>query len=356
MTIEDLRKNSLILLECISGSRAYGLETPQSDTDIKGVFILPKRNFYAGEYIPQISNKTNDIVFYELGRFIELLSVNNPNILELLNTSEESIVFKHPCMNSISTQCTISKLCKNTFGKYALSQIKKARGLNKKILNPVDKTRKNILSFCYVNRKNGSLSLLSFLEQKNWNQKNCGLSKIPHMKDLYGLYHSRDGVFKGLMQSDKSNNLSLSSIPVDHKQECLLYFNKDGYSSYCKDYKDYWHWVENRNDARYSSSQKNQKNYDTKNMMHTFRLLEMAIEIAKFQEVRVKRSDRAFLLSIKNGKHSYDDLLAKANAKQKELEKLFNKSTLPETPNIKFLKSELIRIREEFYNLGSGFK
>ena len=42
MTIQDLRDNNLILLECISGSRAYGLDLPTSDTDLKGVFILPK--------------------------------------------------------------------------------------------------------------------------------------------------------------------------------------------------------------------------------------------------------------------------------------------------------------------------
>jgi len=46
MTIEDLRNKGLIILECISGSKAYELDTPTSDTDIKGVFILPKEEFY----------------------------------------------------------------------------------------------------------------------------------------------------------------------------------------------------------------------------------------------------------------------------------------------------------------------
>lgn len=45
MTIEDLKKNDLIILECISGSRAYGLETPTSDTDIKGVFFYRNLTF-----------------------------------------------------------------------------------------------------------------------------------------------------------------------------------------------------------------------------------------------------------------------------------------------------------------------
>lgn len=43
MTIEDLREQGLIVLECISGSKAYGLDTPASDTDIKGFYVAQKR-------------------------------------------------------------------------------------------------------------------------------------------------------------------------------------------------------------------------------------------------------------------------------------------------------------------------
>ena len=64
LTIEDLHTQNLLLLEAVSGSRAYGLATPESDTDIKGVFYLPKPMFYGMEYIPQISIETNDIVYY----------------------------------------------------------------------------------------------------------------------------------------------------------------------------------------------------------------------------------------------------------------------------------------------------
>ena len=39
-----------------------------------------------------------------------------------------------------------------------------------------------------------------------------------------------------------------------------------------------------------------------KNMMHVFRLLEMAIEIGKEKKVNVKRSNRDFLLEIKSGR------------------------------------------------------
>ena len=46
MDIAELKEKGVIVLECISGSKAYGLDTPISDTDIKGVFVLPKKDFY----------------------------------------------------------------------------------------------------------------------------------------------------------------------------------------------------------------------------------------------------------------------------------------------------------------------
>jgi len=189
MNIDDLKKKNLIILECISGSRAYGLNTKDSDTDIKGVFVLPKKDFYGLNYIPQVSNQSNDIVYYELGRFMQLLSLNNPNILELLNTPMNSITYKHPVLDELKSELILSKLCQNTFGKFALSQIKKAKGLNKKIVNPMDKKRKSLLEFCYVNQDKGAVPLLTYLDNNNWQQENCGLININHMKNIYGLYY-----------------------------------------------------------------------------------------------------------------------------------------------------------------------
>ena len=350
MNISELRDRNLIVLECISGSKAYGLDTPESDTDIKGVFVLPKNEFYGLNYIPQVNNETNDVVFYELGRFIELLAVNNPNILELLSTPKSEVLFKHPFLKDIKTEIFLSKLCKDTFGRFALSQIKKAKGLNKKIVNPVDKERKSILSFCVVNHDQGAISLFSFLEINNWEQKNCGLVNIPHMKNVYGLYHGKELGYKGIIKSGESNDISLSSIPKNEKLIGLLYFNKDGYSSYCKEYKEYWDWVENRNEERYQNTKSHGKNYDAKNMMHTFRLLEMAIEIGLENKVNVKRPNREFLLDVKGGKYEYDDLLEMAEERKMKMEQVFEKSSLPDTPDIEKTNELLSAIRDKFYN------
>jgi hypothetical protein len=350
MILEDIRNKGLIILECISGSKAYGLDTPSSDTDIKGVFILPKKDYYGLDYIEQINNETNDVVFYELGRFMELLACNNPNILEMLFAPMSSIIYKHPLMESIEPNKIISKLCKNTFGKFAYSQIKKARGLNKKIVNPIIKDRKSVLDFCYINYKQGAIPLLKFLELKDWKQENCGLINIPHMRDVFGLYYSETENFSGIIRNENSNDVCVSSIPKGLEQLALLYFNRDGYSTHCKEHKEYWDWVDKRNQERYQDTQSHGKNYDAKNMMHVFRLLEMACEIGREQKINVKRPNREFLLEIKSGKFEYDDLLKMAENLQLELEQSFENTTLLDTPNIQYINEIAYKIREEFYS------
>lgn len=349
MTIRDLKEKNLIILECVSGSKAYGLDTPTSDTDIKGVFILPKKDYYGLDYIPQISNPTNDIVYYEFGRFMELLSVNNPNILELLNTPKDSILIKHPIFDEIDSSLILSKLCKNTFGKFAVSQIKKAKGLKKKIVNPIDKERKSILSFCFVNHNQGSIPLIKFLEKNNLKQEDCGLINIAHMKNVFALFYGKNLGYKGIIRDNNSNDISLSSIPKEEKEIALLYFNKDGYSTYCKEYKEYWDWVENRNEERYQNTKSHGKNYDSKNMMHTFRLLEMAIEIAREKRINVKRPNRNYLLDIKAGNFEYDDLVNKANQLQNEMETAFADSDLMEKPDREKINDLTYKLREKLY-------
>ena len=92
MDIQYLKDNRLLILEALSGSKAYGLDTPESDDDFKGVFMLPREQFYGLQYIPQINMDDNNAMFYEWRRFVDLLSVNNPNILELLETPADALI------------------------------------------------------------------------------------------------------------------------------------------------------------------------------------------------------------------------------------------------------------------------
>jgi hypothetical protein len=225
-TIEYLRENGLIIFEAISGSHAYGTNNENSDTDIRGVFIAPQEMVYGLGYVEQVNDKKNDVVFYELGRFLKLLYDNNPNILELLNVPEDCIIYKSPLFDIVleNKEKFVTKKCGMSFGGYADSQIKKAKGLNKKQNWERDKiTRKTPFDFCYVlgyklQRYSGfkrfifqhvtflrpkryingykinqdsssSIPLETFMENMRIDKLFCGVAAVTHARDIYTLFY-----------------------------------------------------------------------------------------------------------------------------------------------------------------------
>jgi hypothetical protein len=354
MNFEQLQKQrQFILLDCISGSQAYNLSLPSSDVDKKGVFILPKTELFGFNFQDQVANTSNDEVYFEIKRFLELLTKNNPNILELLNTPKQCILFRHPLLDLIQTKDFLSKLCLDTFAGYAQTQIKKAKGLNKKINKPMERAKKSVLDFCYVIYKNGSVPLKSWLREFSFSQKECGLTNLAHFRDVYLLYHQKqlvdDKWFKGIISGPDADDVQLSPVPKDLEPLATMNFNKDGYSMYCREYKEYLEWEQKRNQARYESTISHGKNYDAKNMMHTLRLLNMAEEIALYQEVIVYREDRDFLLKVRRGEFEFDELMGMVDEKMERIKDLYVKSDLQERPDIKKAEKLLAQIRSEFY-------
>lgn len=348
-----MKDDGLLLFEAISGSHAYGLNHAQSDEDKRGVFVLSKDQFFGLNRIEQVADAKNDEVYFELEKFVFLLSKSNPTALELLCTPEESVLFKNPLFDLFRPEDFITKQCFKTFAGYAMSQIKKARGLNKKIINPVEKRRKSVLEFCYVSVGQGSMPVLKFLEKNNFEQSNCGLVNVANMKDVFALFHHPDLNYQGIIKNEKANEVSLSSIPKEEQPIANLFFNKNGYSTYCKEYRQYWDWVEKRNDVRYENTLEHGKNYDAKNMMHTFRLLNMAEEIARFGRFEVRRTeDKGFLWDVRSGNFEYDELVEKAESKIKNMDLLFEKSKLPERCDLEKANQVLVDVRMGFY----GFK
>ncbi|MEO6036985.1 MAG: nucleotidyltransferase domain-containing protein, partial [Saprospiraceae bacterium] len=326
-------------------------ELPDSDTDIKGVFVLPKAQFYGLDYVDQVSSEKNDEVYYELRRFVELLGKNNPNILEMLASPPDCILYCHPLFVPFLQENYLSKLCKNTFAGFAQAQVKKAKGLNKKINVPVAPARKTPLDFCFVAEKQGSMPLLHWLEPRGWQQRDCGLAAVPNMRDLFGLYCDPDHEFgfSGVLKKETANDVALSSIPKGLAPVALMSFNKEAYSMHCRDYRDYHEWLENRNEERYRNTLSHGKNYDAKNMMHTLRLLDMAAEILAYGTLQVRRPNREELLQVRAGHFSYEELLAQAEAKMNHIESLYQQTTLPEHPDLAQLERLLVEVRMGFY-------
>jgi predicted nucleotidyltransferase len=86
-TLNDLLQVSLdcVLFTCVAGSRAYGTHTHENDEDIRGVYAVRADRYLDLETPPpQLADERGNIVYFSLRRFIELLAVANPNVLELL--------------------------------------------------------------------------------------------------------------------------------------------------------------------------------------------------------------------------------------------------------------------------------
>lgn len=378
--IDYLRNNGLIAYEYIRGSHAYGLATEKSDKDIGGVFIIPKDKLFSlrDEYVEQVADEKNDVVFYELGRWVELLMKSNPTALESLFIPEDCIIGEiHPAVKYIldNRDLFVTQAAFKPMYGYSVSQIEKARGLNKKIVNPVTE-RKDILDFCYTFKNQGSQPIKDFLVENRLDQKYCGLVNVPNMKDVYGVYYdfaayfkfenidwfrfdfSIDGVkapfnkfisigeakdiidrienkeffhYKGIVdpdEIDKSNTVRLCSIPKGEKPICFLTYNKDAYTCHCRDYKEYKDWEGHRNPVRYESNLGH--NYDAKNMSHCMRLTRMAKELASGEGFNVRRTwDRQYLLDIKNHKFEYEEVIKQVEKEKEDMEKAMKTCTLP---------------------------
>lgn len=445
LNYKELKNSDRVIYSYIRGSNAYGLENPDgtSDIDTALVYIEPYEQLLGLglDYQEQISDEKNDNVGYSLKKYMNMLLTSNPTALESLFIPDRCILYEHPIMTELKKHRNkfITKKCFDSFGGYAISQIRKARGLNKKIVNPVTE-RKEPLDFAYTFYKQGSTKIENWLEHRGLYQKYCGLVNIPNMdmtmgvyydwgnhflnenvtyKDLYDAYYytneddtielihclkntdkygysekEKEDIkkriefiqlgnmarficefynvnfeinssfdkttfeewfdkqkpidYKGMVGEDKlSNELRLSSVSKGEKPICYINYNKDGYSQHCREYKEYKEWEEKRNPVRYKSNLN--KNYDAKNMMHSFRLLQMCIEIAKGEGFKADRRgiDREFLLDVKNHKYEYDEIIKMLEEKKEEMDKAIAESTIPDKIDENFVNNLLVDIRKK---------
>lgn len=427
--------NEKIVYKYYRGSFAYGTYIDgKSDMDEGGIYICDKDSLIGlrSNYQEEISDEKHDKCYYEIGRYVELLMKGNPTILEGLFVPERCVIEKNNVMRPLfdNRDKFVTKSAIRSIFYYAESQVKKARGLNKKIVNPIYE-RKTPIDFCNViefgTKYNSSTPLTEWLERRGYEQKYCGLAHVPNTNGLYALYYDYeqhikmenptwedfdrnvvgkilfdndwDGLpryvypwfvetffdneiyedkvyfnsivdrkflrnnlkraynvlsprgYHGVQKEDgTSNDIHMDSIREGDRPLCFVSFNSNGYQTHCRQYKEYQEWIEKRNPIRYESNL--DKNYDSKNMMHCIRLLNMAIEMSDGKGMIVDRTniDSDFLLDIRNHKYEYDYLIDYADKKKKELEEKLETCTLPETVDKEFANKLLIEIRNSFYN------
>jgi len=68
--------------------------------------------------------------------------------LKALTVDSQFVLLKCKLFEDLTVDIFLSKFCCETFVRFVVAQLRKARGLNKKIVQPVARQRKEVVDFC----------------------------------------------------------------------------------------------------------------------------------------------------------------------------------------------------------------
>lgn len=115
-----------VIYRCVIGSRAYGLDDSESDTDRRGVYLPPAELHWSLYGVPeQLENDATEEVYWELQKFLVLALKANPNVLECLFTPlvEKTTPLADELLAMRSA--FLSRLVYQTYNGYVMLQFKR---------------------------------------------------------------------------------------------------------------------------------------------------------------------------------------------------------------------------------------
>jgi len=115
-----------VIYRCVVGSRAFGLDTEESDTDRRGIYLPPADLHWSLYGVPeQLENEETQESYWELQKFLVMALKGNPNILECLYTP--LIEYMSPLAQELldMRDAFLSRLVYQTYNGYVMSQFKR---------------------------------------------------------------------------------------------------------------------------------------------------------------------------------------------------------------------------------------
>jgi uncharacterized protein len=115
-----------IIFRCVVGSRAYGLDNDESDTDQRGIYLAPADLQWSLFGAPeQFEDNATQSCYWELQKFLTMALKANPNILECLYSPRVEKVTPLGEELLAMRDGFLSQMIFQTFNGYAMSQFKK---------------------------------------------------------------------------------------------------------------------------------------------------------------------------------------------------------------------------------------
>lgn len=298
------------VFECIAGSNLYGTNTPESDVDIRGVFIPSKKYFYGfNSNIEQATNEKQDITFFEIRKFFRLCIDCNPNIVELLFVPEDKTIYSSNIWKTITANANLflSKKARYTFSGYAVSQLHRVKQHRNWLLHPV-KQQPQRSDFGLPNER----TLVSKDQLNAFNELTTNKEK----EYTYNMV------------------LDVNFLELLEREKAFLNANAN--------WGNYQRWLRERNPKRAALEVK--CGYDSKHVSHLFRLLGEGKELLSTGGITFPRPDVKFLREIVDGKYTYDELMSLIGEREsdekeeaiidKNFIEVYENSVLPHSPYI----------------------
>jgi uncharacterized protein len=124
--VADYDFENLVIYRCVVGSRAYGLETDESDIDRRGIYLAPADLEWSLFGAPeQFEDNAAQACYWELQKFLIMALKANPNILECLYSPMVEKVTPLGEELLSMREAFLSQMIFQTFNGYAMSQFKK---------------------------------------------------------------------------------------------------------------------------------------------------------------------------------------------------------------------------------------
>lgn len=370
----DWLRDRTILLT-IGGSHAYGMATESSDLDVKGICV-PPMEYYLGfvhefaqtdspivirqaysDVIPDrlshaAANKLEGAV-YELRKFMRLASDCNPNILEVLFCEDADILLATQTGELLRQhrEMFLSRRARARYQGYAMSQLHLINTHRGFLLNPEPMQPRRSDYGLNEQADPAAKEQLAFVQaevQKRMDHWNNGSFLGDDDLEESTKIRVREGVAQflaelGIAQSTREL-AAMQSIGFDDSTIALLQKER-AYRNAMNRWQQYQKWLKDRNPARAALEAKH--GFDTKNGAHLVRLLVTCKELVSTGQLRVRRDDAEFLLGIRSGAWSYDQLIDWAGNIAHEIDVLMPTSPLPAFPDKAMLNKICVQISNE---------
>lgn len=306
-----------IIYLTLSGSIGYGTNLDNSDIDLRGITIERKENMYGFQSFEQFEDIETDTVIYGLKKFVSLALKGNPNILELLGTKDEHIIYMNQYGEALrkNRELFLSKRVINTFGNYATAQLRRLQNALARDEYPQAEKEKHIL-----NTINNQMNHFS----SNYTEFPKGSIKL---------------------YIDKPDKQEIET-------EILMDINIDKYPlrDFVSIYSEMSNIVRDYDKLNHRNRKKDEGKL-LKHAMHLIRLLIMGTEILKTHKINTYREEEHdLLMDIRKGKYSYEELFKLVEIYDFNFKEASVNTTLPKEPDERHVEELLISIYEEYYN------